>query len=69
MDPESKVQSLEAENEELEGELKKEDISEAKRLAIRAQITANTTALAPLCAAATNQSKGNAHLDDTLLFR
>ena len=62
MDPESKVQSLEAENEELEGKLKKEGISEAVRLAIRAQITANATALASPYAAATNLSKGNTHL-------
>jgi hypothetical protein len=52
MNPQSEINFLKAENVELKNDLKKEGISEAKELAIRAQITANTNALAPLYAAA-----------------
>jgi hypothetical protein len=52
---------LEAENVELKNQLKKEGITEAKELGIRAQITVNMTALAALYAAA-NPAPCNIHL-------
>jgi hypothetical protein len=61
MDPLHKIAELEAENVELKNQLKKEGITEAKELGIRAQITVNMTALAALYAAA-NPAPGNIHL-------
>ena len=58
MDPLSEIVSLQAENVELKKGLMKEGISEAERISIRGQITANMTALAALYAAA-NPAPGN----------
>jgi hypothetical protein len=58
MDPLSEINELEAKNVELRKELKKEGFTEAKELAIRARITANTNALY----AAAYPAPGNIHL-------